>query len=182
MSLFIPKYSTDDGFGVTVLKTKLRMICNANVEAIGVAGWADALPNMTVSIFDRSFNGYSLPRAAQCSALEAKLVHKDEELRKLSLEVIHALLQMKETLNSDAFVKIAHALQGLRPIIEIALRSYTISDEIHDFLLQYNIVDNSLLENLEESDDDDAEACSNSGSDTGTEEQSKSHVAVIRSN
>ena len=76
----------------------------------------------------------------------------DEELRRLSLETIHGLLQIKGTLDSDVFAKIVRVTQALRPVVEDALTSYTISDEIRDFLQEFNVVDDSFLEEAEDID------------------------------
>ena len=48
MNLSIPQYSTEDGSNVAALKSKLGMICDANVEAVGTVEWADALLYITV--------------------------------------------------------------------------------------------------------------------------------------
>ena len=119
----------------------------------------------------------------QCLALEAKMVHKDEELRKRSLEMIHGLLQLKGSLSSDVYARIARATQALRPVIEIALTSYTISDEIREFLREFNVVDESLLEEAEDpgnqTDDYQSDIQRHSGSDSDDEEPGKSHVKMI---
>ena len=50
MNLSIPQYSTEDGSNVAALKSKLGMICDANVEAVGTVEWADALLYITVRV------------------------------------------------------------------------------------------------------------------------------------
>ena len=111
------------------------------------------------------------------------MVHMDEELRRLSLETIHGLLQIKGTLDSDVFAKIVRVTQALRPVIEIALTSYTISDEIREFLREFNVVDESLLEEAEDpgnqTDDYQSDIQRHSGSDSDDEEPGKSHVKMI---
>ena len=111
------------------------------------------------------------------------MVHKDEELRKLSLEMIHGLLQIKQSLNPDVFTRIARATQSLRPVIEIALTSYTVSDEIRDYLREFSVVDESLLEEADDldhqSDNGQSDSQHNSSSDSADEEPGKSQVNII---
>lgn len=111
------------------------------------------------------------------------MVHKDEELRKLSLEMINGLLQIKRSLNPDVFTRIARATQSLRPVIEIALTSYTVSDEIRDYLREFSVVDESLLEEAEDldhqSDNDQSDGQHNSSSNSADEEPGKSQVKII---
>ena len=95
--------------------------------------------------FDRRARG-STNHGLQCSALEAKDVQDDQELRKVSLEFVDGIVKARGHLEVPTLQKFIRTLRLLRPVIEMALSDYTISEEIRDLLQEFSLVNANLLE------------------------------------
>ena len=95
--------------------------------------------------FDRRARG-STNHGLQCSALEAKDVQDDQELRQVSLEFVDGIVKARAHLEVPILQKFIRTLRLLRPVIEMALSDYTISEEIRDLLQEFSLVNANLLE------------------------------------
>ena len=95
--------------------------------------------------FDRRARG-STNHGLQCSALEAKDVQDDQELRQVSLEFVDGIVKARAHLEVPILQKFIRTLRLLRPVIEMALSDYTISEEIRDLLQEFSVVNANLLE------------------------------------